>query len=37
VRIAGAREEERRRLPWLERGLRRLALAWRARRLRGYY
>jgi hypothetical protein len=37
VRIAGAREVERRRLPWLERGLRRLALAWRARRLRGYY
>jgi len=28
---------ERRRLPWLERSLRRLALAWRARKLRGYY
>jgi hypothetical protein len=37
VRLDGERELERRRLPWLERGLRRLALAWRARRLRGYY
>lgn len=37
VRLEGTREVERRRLPWLERGLRRLALAWRARRLRGYY
>lgn len=37
VRLEGGREVERRRLPWLERGLRRLALAWRARRLRGYY
>ena len=36
VRLAGARELERRRLPWLERGLRRIALAWRAHRLRGY-
>jgi hypothetical protein len=37
VRFEGARELERRRLPWLERGLRRLALAWRAHRLRAYY
>jgi hypothetical protein len=37
VRLDGERETERRRLPWLERGLRRVALAWRARRLRGYY
>jgi hypothetical protein len=37
VRLAGARELSRRRLPWLERGLRRLALVWRAHRLRGYY
>lgn len=37
VRLADGRELERRRLPWLERGLRRLALAWRARKLRGYY
>jgi Fe-S-cluster containining protein len=37
VRLADGREAERRRLPWLERSLRRLALAWRARRLRGYY
>lgn len=37
VRLEDGRERERRRLPWLERGLRRLALAWRARRLRGYY
>jgi hypothetical protein len=36
VRLDGGRELERRRLPWLERRLRRLALAWRARRLRGY-
>jgi hypothetical protein len=37
VRLAGARELSRRRLPWLERGLRRVALFFRARRLRGYY
>jgi Fe-S-cluster containining protein len=37
VRLADGREAERRRLPRLERSLRRLALAWRARRLRGYY
>ena len=37
VRLVGERELSRRRLPWLERGLRRVALAWRARRLRGYY
>jgi hypothetical protein len=37
VRLEGARELSRRRLPWLERGLRRLSLAWRAHRLRGYY
>jgi hypothetical protein len=36
VRFAGARELERRRLPWLERGLRRLTLAFRRWRLRGY-
>ena len=36
VRIAHGREQERRRLPWFERRLRRLALAWRAHRLRGY-
>jgi hypothetical protein len=36
VRLVGGRELERRRAPWLERGLRRLALAWRRRRLRGY-
>jgi hypothetical protein len=37
VRLEDGCERERRRLPWLERGLRRVALAWRARRLRGYY
>ena len=37
VRFEGARECERRHLPWLERGLRRLALARRRRKLRGYY
>jgi hypothetical protein len=37
VRLDGERELERTRLPWLERGLRRIALAWRARKLRGYY
>ena len=37
VRLEGERELGRSRLPWLERGLRRVALAWRARRLRGYY
>lgn len=37
VRLDGEREVERRRLPWLERSLRRVALAWRARRLREYY
>jgi Fe-S-cluster containining protein len=37
VRLAEGREAERRRLPWLERSLRRLVLAWRERRLRGYY
>jgi len=37
VRLEGARELERRRLPWLERGLRRVALAFRRWRLRGYY
>jgi hypothetical protein len=37
VRLADGRELERRRVPWLERGLRRLALRLRARRLRGYY
>jgi hypothetical protein len=37
VRLDGEREVERRRLPWLERNLRRVALAWRARKLRGYY
>jgi hypothetical protein len=36
VRIEGGREAERRRLPWLERTLRRLALVRRARKLRGY-
>jgi hypothetical protein len=36
VRFADGRELSRRRLPWLERGLRRLALAARRRRLRGY-
>ena len=37
VRLEGGREEERRRLPWLERRLRRVALAFRRWRLRGYY
>jgi hypothetical protein len=37
VRLQAGRELERRRLPWLERTLRRIVLAWRARRLRGYY
>jgi len=37
VRIEGVRELSRRRLPWLERGLRRVVLAFRRRRLRGYY
>jgi hypothetical protein len=36
VRFVDGREQQRRRLPWLERRLRRLALAWRAHRLRGY-
>jgi Fe-S-cluster containining protein len=36
TRLEGGRVVERRRLPWLERGLRRLALAWRARKLRRY-
>jgi hypothetical protein len=36
VRLAGGRELERLRLPWLERRLRRIALWLRARRLRGY-
>jgi len=36
VRMDGACELERRRLPWLERTLRRVSLAWRARKLRGY-
>jgi Fe-S-cluster containining protein len=36
TRLEGGRVAERRRLPWLERALRRLALAWRARRLRRY-
>jgi hypothetical protein len=37
VRLEGGREASRRRLPWLERGLRRAALYLRARKLRGYY
>ncbi len=37
VQIEGERETERRRLPWLERRLRRLALFFRRRKLRGYY
>ena len=37
VRFESARECERRRLPWLERRLRRVALAFRRRKLRGYY
>jgi len=37
VRIERGCEQERRRLPWLERGLRRVALAFRRWRLRGYY
>ena len=37
VRLADGREGERRRLPWLERRLRRIALAVRRRKLRGYY
>jgi len=36
VRLEEGRELERRRLPWPERGLRRLALALRKRKLRGY-
>ena len=36
VRLESEREVERRRLPWLERRLRRVALAWRRRKLRGY-
>jgi hypothetical protein len=36
VRLVGGREVERRRLPWLERSLRRLVLAARRFRLRRY-
>jgi hypothetical protein len=36
TRLQGGRVVERRRLPWLERALRRAALAWRARQLRRY-
>jgi Fe-S-cluster containining protein len=36
TRLVGGREIERRRLPWLERTLRRAALAWRTRKLRRY-
>jgi hypothetical protein len=36
TRLSGGRVVERRRLPWLERTLRRAALAWRARKLRRY-
>ena len=36
VRLEGGREVERRRLPWLERALRRVVLRVRAWRLRGY-
>ena len=37
VRLEDGRERERRRLPWLERRMRRVALAFRRRKLRGYY
>jgi Fe-S-cluster containining protein len=36
TRLEGGRVVERRRLPWLERTLRRASLAWRARKLRRY-
>jgi hypothetical protein len=36
TRLEAGRVIERRRLPWLERALRRAALAWRARKLRRY-
>jgi hypothetical protein len=36
VRLEGGREVERRRLPWLERSLRRLVLAARRIRIRRY-
>jgi hypothetical protein len=36
VRLQDEREVARSRLPWLERSLRRLAIAWRTRRLRSY-
>lgn len=37
LRFEADRERERRRLPWLERSLRRVVIAWRRCRLRGYY
>ncbi|MBM4385014.1 MAG: hypothetical protein FJ091_16805 [Deltaproteobacteria bacterium] len=36
TRLRDGRELDTTRAPWLERGLRRLALAWQRRRIRGY-